>query len=330
MAEQRKQKTEYRSQKAENRRQKTEGRRQSTGCLTAKTEIYSLSSVLCSLAVVVFAVMTAGCAVSEKNPPSTCVAEASADRQHVLIDSNNVTPASDNPAGPPAEEDFELLEEELAEEDFELLEEELDEQAVEVDDPLEPLNRLMFGVNDTLYFWVAKPVIQVYKDVTPEPARIGIRNFFHNLATPVRFANCLLQGKADSAGTELNRFVINTTEGVLGFGDPARDKRGLEPAEEDLGQTLAIHGIDNGFYIVWPLLGPSTMRDSVGLVGDLFLDPVAYVKPYEISVAIWAGEITNEGSFHIGEYEDFKAASLEPYVAMRQAYIQYRNKKIQE
>ncbi|MHC4805398.1 MAG: MlaA family lipoprotein [Planctomycetota bacterium] len=269
-------------------------------------------------AIVISAIMTAGCAVSEKNPSSTRVVEASADRQHVLIDANNVTPASDSPDGSPADEDFDLLEEEL------------DEQVVEVDDPLEPLNRLMFGVNDALYFWVAKPVVQVYKDVTPEPARIGVRNFFHNLTTPIRFANCLLQGKGDSANTELSRFVVNTIEGVLGFGDPAKDKQGLEPVEEDLGQTLAVHGIDNGFYIVLPLLGPSTLRDSAGLVGDLFLNPVAYVEPFETSVAIWAGQITNEGSFHIGEYEDFKAASLEPYVAMREAYIQYRNKKIQE
>jgi len=315
MAEQRTEKTEERREKTEDRSHKTEVRRQ-------KTESCSFSSVLCSLASVVFAIMTTGCAVSEKNPSSTCVAADSANQEHLLVDANNVTPASD--------EDFDLLEEELAEEDLELLEEELAEQAIDVADPLEPLNRLMFGVNDTLYFWVAKPVVQVYKDVTPEPARVGVRNFFHNLTTPVRFANCLLQGKGDSANTELRRFLVNTTEGVLGFGDPAKDKRGLEPAEEDLGQTLAIHGIGNGFYIVLPLLGPSTLRDSAGLVGDQFLNPIRYVQPFEVSISVSGGKITNEGSFHIGEYEDFKAAALEPYVAMRQAYIQYRNKQIQE
>ena len=308
---------------SQDRRQKSEDRRQ-------KSEIFPLSSVLCSLAVVVFAVMTAGCAVSEKNPSSTCVAEASAERQHVLFYANNLTPTSDNPDGSPADEDFDLLEEELADEDLELLEEEFARLMVDVADPLEPLNRIMFNVNDKLYFWVVKPGAQAYKDMTPEPARIGIRNFFHNLATPVRLANCLLQGKSDSANTELHRFVINTTEGVLGFGDPARDKRGLEPAEEDLGQTLAVHGAGNGFYIVLPLLGPSTVRDSVGLVGDQFLNPIRYVEPLEVSISISTGKMTNEDSFRIGEYEDFKAASLEPYVAMRQAYIQYRNKKIQE
>ena len=268
-------------------------------------------------AVVVLTVMTAGCAVSGKNPSSTCVAADSANQEHLLVDANNVTSASD--------EDFDFLEE-----DFDLLEEELDEQAVKVADPLEFLNRMMFNINDRLYFWVVKPIGQVYRDVTPEPARFGIRNFFNNLTTPIRFANCLLQGKRDSANIELRRFVVNTTEGVLGFGDPARDRLGLVPVEEDLGQTLAVHGIDNGFYIVLPLLGPSTSRDAVGLVGDLFLNPVAYVDPWETSVAISAGKMTNENSFRIGDYEDFKAASLEPYVAMREVYIQYRKKQIEE
>jgi len=245
--------------------------------------------------------MTVGCAVSEKNPSS-----------------NYGTLASNNPV------------ELTANDDFDFLEDELDEQMVELADPLEPLNRIMYNANDTLYFWVFKPCAQVCKAVVPEPARTGVSNFFHNLATPVRYVNCLLQGKGDSADTELRRFLANTTVGILGFGDPARDIYGLEPAEEDLGQTLAIHGFDNGFYIVWPLLGPSTLRDSAGMVGDMFLNPVRYVEHTKTSISISAVRVTNEGSFHIGEYEDFKAASLEPYVAMREAYIQYRNKQIQE
>lgn len=214
--------------------------------------------------------------------------------------------------------------------DFDLLEEELAEQIVEVADPLEPWNRMMYHVNDGLYFWVFKPIAQAYTDVTPEPARIGIRNFFHNLSTPVRLVNCLLQGKGDAAGAELDRFAINSTAGVLGFGDPAHDKWGLQAAEEDLGQTLATYGFTDGFYIVWPIFGPSTVRDSVGMAGDQFLNPTRYVQPVETSITISAVKITNEGSFHIGEYEAFKAEAVEPYVAMRQAYIQYRKRKIQE
>jgi len=227
--------------------------------------------------IVVLAIITAGCAVSEKNHSS-----------------NYGTLVSNNPA--------ELTDDE----EFDFLEDELDEQMVEVADPLEPLNRLMFNVNDTLYFWVFKPCAQTYKAVVPEPARTGVRNFFHNLTTPVRYVNCLLQGKGDSADTELRRFLVNTTAGVLGFGDPARDQYGLEPVQEDLGQTLAIHGIDNGFYIVWPFLGPSTVRDSLGMAGDAFLNPVRYVEPWETSIYISAEKGINEASFHVGEYEDFK------------------------
>ncbi len=255
--------------------------------------------------IVILTVLIAGCASSNNN------AKFSTAQQNALNDPNNIDEA-------------------FVDDDFNLLEEELDEQVVEVADPFEPLNRLMFGVNDTLYFWIVKPVVGTYKAVVPEPARTGVRNFFQNLTTPVRYVNCLLQGKGDGADIELRRFLVNTTEGILGFGDPARDKYELEPVQEDLGQTLAVHGIDQGFYIVWPLLGPSTVRDSLGMAGDVFLNPVRYVEPWETSVGISAVRVTNEGSFHVGEYEDFKAASLEPYVAMREAYIQYRNNKIQE
>jgi phospholipid-binding lipoprotein MlaA len=249
-------------------------------------------------AIVILSLMTAGCAVSEK-----------------ASSSNHIALASDKSA----DADFDLLEEELA------------EQMIEVADPLELLNRIMYHVNDTLYFWVLKPVTEVYINITPEPAKIGIRNFFNNLTTPIRFVNCHLQGKTTAADMELNRFLINTTVGILGFGDPAKDQHGLEPPEEeDLGQTLAKYGLDNGFYIVWPLLGPSTVRDSIGTVGGLFLNPVFYIEHTETAVSISAVNFTNKKSFYIGEYEVFKSAALDPYVAMRGAYIQYRNEQIQE
>ncbi len=257
------------------------------------------------------AITTAGCAVSGKTRNSNLTAMPSENK-------NNIADANEEATKPTTEDDFDLLEEELA------------ERMVEVADPLEGLNRIMYGVNDILYFWVVKPIAQVYKDVAPEPVRIGIRNFFHNLTTPIRFVNCHLQGKVDSADRELKRFLINTTSGILGFGDPARDKMGLEPVEEDLGQTLAVHGFGNGFYIVLPFLGPSTLRDSLGLVGDQFLNPVRYVEPWKLSIGISGTNAANESSFYIGEYEAFKSAAVDPYVAMRQAYIQHRNKQIKE
>ena len=100
--------------------------------------------------------------------------------------------------------------------------------------------------------------------------------------------------------------------------------------DEDFGQTLGAYGIGNGFYIMWPILGPSTLRDSVGLVGDLFLNPVFYVEPVEASVGIRSYEEVNETSFEIGDYESLKKAAINPYEAVRDAYIQYRNSKVKK
>lgn len=214
---------------------------------------------------------------------------------------------------------------------FDEFEKDLSQRQVTVPDPIEPWNRAMFGINDRFYFWVAKPVMQTYEKIVPRPVRVCIGNFFENLTTPVRFVNCLFQGKGPEADRELRRFGINTTAGVLGFGDPARDRWHLAPAaKEDLGQTLAVHGFGDGFYVVWPVFGSSTLRDSAGMVGDQFLNPVRYVEPIETSIGISAVDATNDGSFHIGEYEAFKSAAVDPYVATRGAYIQYRSKQIKE
>jgi phospholipid-binding lipoprotein MlaA len=198
-----------------------------------------------------------------------------------------------------------------------------------VADPLEPVNRFIFGVNDVV-FSLLQPVRKVYVKTVPKPARLGIRNFFHNLTTPVRIVNCILQGKNPQADVELQRFAINTTVGLLGFGDPAYARWGLKSSEEDLGQTLAVYGLGDGFYLVWPLLGPSTLRNSVGMVGDMFLDPVMYVEPEMLAFGISAVGTANEMSFRLGDYESLKAATVDPYVAMRDAYIQYRKKQIQD
>lgn len=255
----------------------------------------------------VLLIITAGCATSQNSP-----------KEPGLIESDAA--ASDN-----SEDSF-------TDEEFDLLEEELEEQEVQIKiaDPIEPVNRLMFGFNDVLYFWIFKPVAGTYKAVVPQPVRLGVRNFFQNVSTPARYVNCLLQGKGEAAGTELHRLWVNTTEGILGFGDPAKDRYDLQPTFEDLGQTLAVHGMEDGFYIVWPLMGPSTLRDSLGRVGDAFLNPVRYVEPCGVSVGLSAARGINEGSFHVGEYEEFKAASLEPYIAMREGYIQYRQESIKK
>lgn len=213
--------------------------------------------------------------------------------------------------------------------DFDALEPDLPAQA-SIGDPIEPWNRWMFGFNDGLYFWVLKPVASGYKAIIPEPGRTGIRNVVANITTPIRLVNCAIQGKFHAAGNEINRCVINTTWGVAGIWDPASEHGKIEPADEDMGQTLAVYGLDNGCYLVWPLFGPSTLRDSGGMAGDYFLNPLHYIEPVEAEIGVSAVNVTNNTSLRIGEYEAFKAAAVDPYIAMRQAYVQYRQAQVEK
>ena len=196
-------------------------------------------------------------------------------------------------------------------------------------DPLEPWNRAMFTFNDKLYFWVLKPVAKGYSAIVPEWGRVRVKNVFRNISMPVRLVNNLLQLKMRGAGTELLRFVFNTTAGVGGMFDVAKNID-LKPQEEDLGQTLGVYGIGNGFYLVWPVLGPSSLRDTAGTAGDYFLNPVNHITPAESRIGVHSLDITNTTSLHIGDYEDLKEASLDPYVSFRDAYLQYRNNKVKE
>jgi len=206
-----------------------------------------------------------------------------------------------------------------------------DESEVVIRDPLEPLNRVIFVVNDRLYFWVLKPVATGYGEIVPLGVRVSMRNFFSNLATPIRLGNCLLQGKFEGAGTEALRFVINTTLGVGGLGDMARSRFDLKKRNEDFGQTLGYYGLGPGIYIVWPLSGPSSVRDTVGGLGDSFLDPLVYVIPYAAARtgARLLGAI-NEVSLGLGAYESFKKAALDPYVSLRDGYTERRQFLIDE
>ena len=219
---------------------------------------------------------------------------------------------------------------EIEDEDFAFLEETAEPQQIQMADPLAPFNKAMFYFNDKFYFWFLKPITRGYATIFPEFARTGVRNFFRNIFTPIRFTNSLLQGKGKAAGNELASFVVNSTWGILGFGAPAQNKLKIALSNEDLGQTFGAYGIGNGFYIVWPFIGPSTVRDTFGFVGDRFLNPISYVEPTEASIAISFYDRVNETSFRIGEYESIKEAAIDPYDAIRDGYIQYRKAKIAE
>lgn len=203
----------------------------------------------------------------------------------------------------------------------------------QVPDPLEGWNRFWFQFNDKLYFYVAKPITQAYKWAIPERPRRWVDNFFHNLLFPVRFVSCLLQGKGFEAGVEFSRFVCNTAFGLGGLGNPAGDLQPTRPissTDEDLGQTFGAWGAGNGMYLVWPFLGPSTVRDTVGYVGDYFLKPVSAIHPWYWSVATTAYDKMNALSFRLGEYETGKQGAIDPYVAFKSAYLRLRAKQVQD
>jgi len=208
-------------------------------------------------------------------------------------------------------------------------ENEKENEKATIADPLEPFNRAMFQFNDKLYFWVMKPIAQGYSKVVPEKARVSVGNFYTNLSFPIRFVNSLLQANFERAASELGRFIINTVWGIGGLLDPAASKEiDLKKQKADFGQTLGVYGVGQGFYIHWPVFGPSSPRDTVGMVGDTFLYPSVYFGAWEV----WAGsrviERTNDASLHIGDYEAMKEAAIDPYVAVRDAYVQYRLKMI--
>lgn len=202
------------------------------------------------------------------------------------------------------------------------------QDASQVADPIYFFNYAMYTVNDRLYFYALKPLARGYKAVVPTPARRGIRNFFHNLLFPVRFVNNLLQGKLPQASDEIGIFFVNSTAGIVGFNQVAQKYLDMHTKNEDLGQTLGTFHITEGFYLVLPVFGPSTLRDTVGRAGDYFITPLNYVEPWELDTGLGILDTVNRTSFRIGDYEDLKAASLDPYTAIKNAYIQNRRAQV--
>ena len=246
--------------------------------------------------------------------------ENRAEKNHALSDPASSPPGTGGAASLDADRGNPSLDEENFEED----------RGSAMADPLEPFNRVMFQFNDKLYFWLIKPVALGYNKAVPGPARKGVKNFFNNLGFPVRFIGSLLQGDFKGALSELGRFTVNTVWGVGGLLDPSSSPQLAIPTREaDLGQTLGVYGVGQGFFLIWPFLGPSSARDSLGMVGDYFLDPLSYISPWYDYLGVKSYQEVNAVSLRIGDYESFLGASIDPYVAMRDAYSQYRLKKVQ-
>ena len=218
--------------------------------------------------------------------------------------------------------------------DDEYVPEEGQAAAPQIADPLDPVNRVVYHFNDKLYFWGIKPVTQVYSHIVPEEFRFAIANVYDNLWAPSRVINNLLQLRLKAAGNELIRLVFNSFAGIGGMGDMANEALGIKKQEADFGQTLGHYGLGHGIYLVLPVFGPSSIRDGIGLVGDQLMHPLTYVKSSDLTfgekVGISAHEKVNDTSFKIGDYESFKDAAIDPYVAMRDAFVQNRLTKVED
>ena len=226
--------------------------------------------------------------------------------------------------------------EESAAEEEEYDDEEYDDEVVEINDPFFPINYTFFNINDILYTVVFRPAARTYNVFIPVEFRTVISNFFYNLRFPIRFVNSLLQFKGTKAAQEVGGFFMNTTVGVFGFGEVA-SHWDLKSSPEDLGQTLAFYGAGNGFYIHYPILGPSSLRDSARFVDSYFLDPVSWLRydkfggySWRTTVAITAYDKFNELSLNYEDIDALKAAALDPYVGVRDAFVAHRNKLIAE
>jgi phospholipid-binding lipoprotein MlaA len=216
-------------------------------------------------------------------------------------------------------------------------------------DPWEPVNTKVFEFNRQVDRWVLKPAAQGYNAVVPNPVQIGISNLFYNTRFPSRLINNLAQGKFSGAGTEVGRFLLNSTFGLGGLVDVAKYMNITTP-EEDTGQTLGYYGMKPGPYVVLPFLPPFTLRDLVGYIGDIALNPinwmvfpiievngipslVAHHNRTTSSIAQIGGrveEILNDRSLNLEKFQGVEEATLDLYTAVKNAYIQKRRNAIRE
>ena len=192
-----------------------------------------------------------------------------------------------------------------------------------VNDPLEGYNRVMHSFNDTVDKAVIKPIAQGYDFIMPAPISTGVSNFFSNLNEITVIANDVLQFKFTQALDDTSRFAINSTLGIVGFMDVASDF-GYRKNNEDFGQTLGSWGVGPGPYLVLPFLGPRDIRDTVGLVGDYYTDPMTYVKPSgtrDPARILWVVD----GRANLLKAEKvLEEAAIDEYVYVRDAYLQRR------
>jgi phospholipid-binding lipoprotein MlaA len=194
-------------------------------------------------------------------------------------------------------------------------------------DPFEPINRGIYKFNDTVDKAVIKPVARGYKAVIPAVGRIMVSNFFSNLDDVDVTANDLLQFKLVQGFSDGTRFVVNSTLGVFGLIDVA-STGGLKKHDEDFGQTMGKWGIGNGPYLVLPILGPSTLRDTIGLYGDGYASPIYQMKNMQARNQAYLLRGINRRAEFLDQEKVLNEAMIDPYQFMRDAYLLRRKSLI--
>ncbi len=207
-------------------------------------------------------------------------------------------------------------------------------------DPLSSYNKVMTSFNDFFYMNILRHISKGYSKVVPQFVRTGISNFFDNILFPARFVNNLLQFKIKNAGEELGRFIFNSSFGLAGLMDPAKNRLDWEEHNEDFGQTLAFYGVGDGFHIVLPFLGPSNLRDMTSLVADAYINPLTSTSYKQISykipknfgqtLSIKSFDTINTVSLKQGQYESIRKDALDLYPFLKNVYNQKRKREIEE
>ena len=199
------------------------------------------------------------------------------------------------------------------------------------EDPWEGFNEKMFSFNrDVVDRFVLRPIATGWDFVFPDPVQRGVHNFFDNLSVVRRVVNNTLQLKLTGAATELTRFTINSTIGLVGFFDVAKDAFGIEQRDEDTGQTFGVWGMGPGPYLVLPFLPPLTVRDGVGYAFDAAMTPYTYFIPWWGSVAGTATNTVNERSLNLDRFERVAESTVDLYGAVRNGYLQRRAAAIKQ
>jgi phospholipid-binding lipoprotein MlaA len=207
----------------------------------------------------------------------------------------------------------------------------------QVHDPYEKMNRKMFNFNHKLYKKVFVPISKGYDFIFPKKIQKGINNLFTNIRMPVRLCNNLFQGKFKNAGKEFGRFLVNTTAGIGGLFNPAEAAFDWKVYDEDFGQTLGHYDVGEGPYFVWPIIGPSNARDTVGTILDTAFNPLFWFSALDVVMDIDVvrtlemEQRINNYSYNIREnYDSLTDNAIDPYIALQHAYVNNRSKKINE